>query len=509
MTRLPSIVALAFVALLSLRSLPEVQAASAANPLLEPWRGPLGGLPRFDLVKVEDFRPAFDTAMAQQRREVAAIATHPAPPSFTNTIVALERSGQAFNRVIRFYGVWRGSLSTPAVQALEREMQPLLAAYSDELTQNRPLYLRIEAVYTSKARLSAEQRRLVWVYRSSFVKRGAQLDGPAKLRVARINQDLAKLHTQFSQNLLADEDERMLQVSDAGDLVGMTQETIEAARAEAVRRGVAGAWVFPNTRSAIEPLLARASQRSLRERAYTMWTKRGDNGDAHDNNAIVTRILALRDERAKLLGFESHAHWKLSDTMAGTPQRALDLMLQAWRPATAAVARDVALMQKLVDGEHGGFAIQPWDYRYYAEKLRKASYDLDRDELRPYLQLDRVRQAMFWAAGRLYGLRFVPVAGVPVYHRDVSVYAVLDCKGARVGLWYFDPYAREGKHSGAWMSSYRRQARLDGAVTPIVSNNSNFVRAAAGQPVTISWDDAVTMFHEFGHALHGLLSSKG
>ncbi|HEV8690177.1 MAG TPA: M3 family metallopeptidase, partial [Ideonella sp.] len=354
----------------------------------------------------------------------------------------------------------------------------------------------------------------VWVYRTAFVKNGATLNAAGKRRVAQINQRLATLYTDFSQNLLADEEGQGLPIADQADLAGLSDADIEAAAQEARRRGQPGRWVIANTRSAMEPFLARSPNRGLREQGWRLWVNRGDNGDAHDNNKIVQEVLALRAERVKLQGFASYAHWKLSDSMAQQPQAAMDLMLKVWGPAAAQVRHQIEGAQKLVDAEAkaGGptFTIQPWDYRYYAEKLRQAEYDFDVGELMPYLQLSKVRDAMFWAAGQLYGLRFEPVHDVPLFHPDVTAYKVLGADGKLVGLWYFDPYAREGKNSGAWMGSYRAQQRMDpkvGEVLPIVSNNANFKRGKPGQPVLITWDDAVTMFHEFGHALHGLCSN--
>jgi peptidyl-dipeptidase Dcp len=485
--------------------------AEPALALAAPWPGAHGGLPPFDRVRVEDFEPALVAAMAEQRREVALITARKAAPTFANTVVALERSGQRLDRVRRVYWVWSSSLSTPPFEAVERRMAPLLAAFDDELVQNTRLFARIQAVAAAPAaqRLPPEQQRLLWLWRTRFVKGGAQLDAAGKQRVAAINQRLALLYTTFAQNQRADEQEQALVIDDAAGLAGLSAADIAAAAAEAGRRGLAGRWAIANTRSAMEPLLSRASRRDLREQAWRLFTARGDNGGAHDNNGVVAEILALRAERSHLLGYASFADWQLTDTMAREPQAVLNLLLQVWRPALAQVQRDVAAMQKIADAEAGGPAppIAPWDYRYYAEKLRKAAYDLDLDELTPYLQLDRVREAMFWAAGRLYGLRFVPVSGVPVFHPDVSVWEVTDGGGHHVGLWYFDPWARPGKSSGAWMNSYRAQGRLDAPVSAIVSNNANFIRGAAGAPVTISWDDAVTMFHEFGHALHGLASN--
>jgi peptidyl-dipeptidase Dcp len=482
--------------------------AKPRNPLLVEWSGAHGGYPPLARVRVEDFQPAFDAAMAQKRREIAAITSNRSAPSFANTILALEQSGAAFDRVRVLFNLWGGSLNTPPFQRVKQEMAPRLAAFDDELVQNEALYKRIAAVNSSPemARLNAEQKRLVWSYHTQFVKQGAAVDAGQKPRLAQINQSLASLQTRFGQNQLADEAKPGLVITDGADLAGLSASQIAAAADEAERRGLRGQWVIANTRSAMEPFLSASSRRNLRELGWRTWTRRGDNGDENDNNAIVSQILSLRAERAHLLGYPTFAHWQLTDTMAAEPAKTMALMQAVWQAAIAQVRIDVAAMQKLVDAEQGGFSIQAWDYRYYAEKLRKSQYDIDIDELRPYLQLDRVREAMFWAAGKLYGLRFIQVRDVPVFHPDTTVYEVTDQRRRRIGLWYFDPYAREGKNSGAWMMSYRAQRRSGGVVTPIVSNNANFTRGQRGRPVLISWDDANTMFHEFGHALHGLNS---
>jgi peptidyl-dipeptidase Dcp len=484
-------------------------AAPGASPLLAPWTGPYGGVPAFDTVKVADFEPALNAAMAMNLKEIDAIAGNPAAPTFDNTIVAMEKAGKPLTRLIAIYGIWSGNMNTPDFQAVDTKMSPLLAAFSDKITQNAKLFARIDAVYNSpaKAKLTAEQRRLVWSYWNDFTQQGAKLSPADKAKLSEVNQQLASLYTKFSQNELADEENDALVLTGKDQLAGLPQAQIDGyAEDAAAHKLPAGQWRVANTRSAAEPFLTYASDRALREKAFRMWTSRGDKGGATDNNAIVTQILKLRAEKGRLLGYPTYAHWHLADTMAKTPDNAMKLEMAMWWPAVAQVHKDVAEMQKIVDAEHGGFAIQPWDYRYYAEKLRKAKYDLDLNEVKPYLQLDHVREAMFYAAGRLYNLTFTKVEGLPVYQGDVTVYEVKR-GGQHVGLWYFDPYARAGKNSGAWMNAYREQSRFEGEVPTIVSNNANFVKAAPGQPVLISWDDANTMFHEFGHALHGLNSN--
>lgn len=480
------------------------------NPLLAKWTGPYGGVPPFDKVRVADFKPALEAAMTENLSEIERIAADTAAPTFENTIAALERAGHTFDRVTTFYGIWSSNMNGPEFQTVQREMAPRLAALSDKITQNEALFRRIETVYNSpaKKKLTAEQQRLTWLYYTNFVRSGAKLDAKAKARLSEINQQLAGLYTRFSQNLLADETDQFLVIKDEAELAGLPQSLRDAAAAAATTKKVSGAWVITNTRSSIDPFLTYSDRRELREKAWRMFINRGDNGDAHDNNAIITEILQLRAERAKLLGFPTHAHWRLENTMAKTPERAVELMEAVWKPAVARVHEEVADMQALADKEGAKIKIEPWDYRYYQEKVRKARYDLDQNEVKPYLQLEKLREGIFWVAGELFNFKFTPVTDVPVYHPDVRVWEVTDkTSGKRVGLWYFDPYAREGKRSGAWMNAYRSQERMDGEITTIVSNNANFVKGKPGETLLVSWDDATTMFHEFGHALHGLSSS--
>ncbi len=482
--------------------------SAAAAVLLAPWTGPYGGVPPFDKVEVAGFEPALTAAMAMEKQEIDAIAADPAPPTFDNTIVALERAGAALRRVDAVYHLWTANLKTPEVKAVEAAMSPRLSAFDDSIVQNATLFARIDAVHSSpdiKA-LTPEQQRLVEKYWKSYTRNGARLSPADKAKLTAVNQQLAGLQTQFSQNELADEEQMALVLDGKAQLAGVPQAIVDGYAADAAAHGAPGKWRIANTRSAVEPFLVYASDRGLRHKAFAMWTSRGDTGGATDNNAIVTRILALRAEKARLLGYPTYADWHLADTMAKTPQAALDLSMKVWWPAVAQVHKDVSAMQRIVDAEQGGFQIAPWDYRYYAEKLRHAQYDLDMNRVKPYLALDHVRDAMFYAANRLYGFTFTPVTDVPVFHADVTVYKVTGRDGQFVGLWYFDPYARAGKSSGAWMTSYRTQSTFDGPVTVIVSNNANFVHAPAGQRVLISFDDAGTMFHEFGHALHGLAS---
>ena len=482
--------------------------AHVDNPLLAPWTGPYGGVPPFDKVKVELFKPALEAAMAEQLAEVDRIANDPASPTFENTLAALERSGRALDRVGTIFGIYGSTMSTPDFQKVQEEMAPKLAAFSDQITQNEKLFKRIAAVYEARegAGLTPEQKRLAWLDYTNFVRAGARLDPAAKKRLSEINQRLAALYTKFGQNLLADEADYVLFLDKESDLAGLPGSLRSAAAAAAEQRGQKGKWAVLNTRSSMEPFLTYSDRRDLREKVWRTFYSRGDHGDAHDNNAIITEILKLRAERARLLGYETHAHWRLENTMAGTPERALQLMEAVWKPAVARVREEVADMQAIAEKEGARIKIEPWDYRYYAEKVRKARYDLDQNEVKPYLQLEKLREGMFWVAGQLFGFTFTPVEGVPVYQADMRVYKVTDPAGKLVGLWYFDPYARTGKNSGAWMNSYRSQERFEREITTIVSNNTNFVKGPPGEPILISWDDATALFHEFGHALHGLNS---
>lgn len=480
------------------------------NPLLAEWVGPYGGVPPFDKVQVALFKPALESAMAENLSDIDKIASQSMAPTFENTIVPLEQAGRTFDRVSTVFGIWSSTMSSPDFQAVQREMAPRLAKFNDQITQNEPLFKRIESIYNSpeKKKLSGEQQRLVWLYYTNFVRAGARLDGKAKARLTEINQQLASLFTKFSNNVLFEEDNQFVTLKSEDELKGLPQSVRDAESSSAVVKKQPGTWVIMNTRSSVEPFLTYSDRRDLREKVWRMFIMRGDNGGEHDNNATISQILQLRAERAKLLGYQTHAHWRLENAMAKTPERAMDLMMQVWKPAVTRVHEEVADMQALADKDGSGIKIEPWDYRYYMERVRKAKYDLDQNEVKPYLQLDKLVEAIHWVAGELFNFKFTPAANVPVAHPDIRVWEVTDkTSGKLIGLWYFDPYARAGKRSGAWMNAYRTQERINGEITTIVSNNANFVKGKPGEPMLISWDDATTMFHEFGHALHGLNSN--
>lgn len=503
------VAAIALVVLGNISSRGSAATSADPNPLLSEWSGPYGGLPPFDQVKIEFFKPALEAAMAENLSEIDKIANDSAPPTFENTIVAMEKAGQMLDRVGTIYNVWQSTMSSPDFQVVQREMAPKLAAFSDKITQNEKLFKRIETVYNSpdKKKLNGEQQRLVWFDYTNFVRSGAKLDAKSKARLTEINQQLATLFTKFSNNVLWEEGNQFVQIKNEADLAGLPPSVRDAAAAAAAEKKQEG-WLIINTRSSVEPFLTFSDRRDLREKVWRMFIMRGDNGDEHDNNATISQILQLRAERAKLLGYQTHAHWRVENQMAKTPERAMDLMMAVWKPAVQRVHEEVADMQALADKEGAKITIEPWDYRYYMEKVRKAKYDLDQNEVKPYLQLDKLRDAIHWVAGELFNFKFTPAPNVPVAHPDIKVWEVTDrTTGKHIGLWYFDPFARPGKRSGAWMNAYRSQERVNGEITTIVSNNANFVKGKPGEPVLISWEDATTMFHEFGHALHGLNSN--
>ena len=480
------------------------------NPLLKSWSGPYGGVPDFKAYKVSDFQPAIEFAIKEKLQEIDAIVNNPEKPTFKNTIEALELSGEKLDRIHAVYGIYRSNLSTPEFNVVDTEMSPKLAEINDKLYQNEKLFSRIETLYKSdeKENLTKEQQRLLWLHYTDFVREGAELNEANKDKVAKINQELAGLFTAFSQKLLAEENNQYIELNTEADFDGLPEEFKNAAIAEAKERNLNVLGCIGNTRSSIEPFLTFSNRRNLREKAFDIFVKRGDNKNENDTNEILVSILRLRAEKAKILGFKNFAEWSLSNKMAKDPQKTLDLMNSVWKPAVEKVKNDVSAMQEMVDNEGGDFKIQPWDYRFYAEKVRKAQYDLDQNEIKQYLQLENLREGMFWVAGELFDLGFKQLFDVPVYHADVRVWEVNNKNtGEPIGLWYFDPYARVGKRSGAWMNSHRDQQKIKGNVLPIVSNNCNFIKGNSDEAVLISWDDATTLFHEFGHALHGLCSN--
>ena len=484
-----------------------IQEVETGNVLLDKWAGPFGGVPPWDKADVSTMSASLNTAFDMARAEIVKIADNKSAANFDNTIVAMEKSGAALSRSATVFFVHAGNLNKGEIPNILKEMSPKFAAFNDEINQNPVLFARVKSVYDNMDELNTEQKRLVKNYYDGFVRQGATLNDEDKAEMSKINSRLATLTNQFGQNVLHDEEGYVTFIEDEAGLAGLPGwlKTSMASAAKANEKE--GQWAITNTRSSMDPFLTYSDNRAMREKVWNTYYNRGDNGDEWDNNAIITEILQLRDQRAKLLGFKTHAHWKLENQMARTPENAIALMEKVWPHAIGRAKEEVAEMQAIADSEGVFIKIAPWDYRYYAEKVRKAKYDLDLNEVKPYMQMEKLREGMFWAAGEVYGFQFKQVEDVPVFHEDVRVWEVTNADGSHAGLWYFDPYARSGKRSGAWMNAYRTQQKLDGKpTTVIVSNNSNFVKGEPGKPVLISWDDAETLFHEFGHALHGLNS---
>jgi peptidyl-dipeptidase Dcp len=484
-------------------------ATPANNILLAEWTGPYDGVPPWDQVRPELFPGAFQVAIDEQNREVLAIANNPEPPTFANTIEALERAGQRLDRVGSIFGVMSGNMSSPAYQALQREWGPRLAAAGDAIVLNPALFQRVRAVYEARtsAGLNAQQQRLVTRRYDGFVRRGANLNAEQKQQLSAYNQELARLFAQFSEKVLADE-ETFIAVSEP-DLAGVPADVRNAAAAAARARNLpAGQFAIVNTRSAVDPVLTFGDNRAVRERIWRAFVNRGDNGGTNDTNATIAQIVRVRADRARLLGFASHAAWRMQDTMAGTPERAQELMMRVWPAAVARVHEEVRDQQAMADRLGHHITIEPWDYRYYMEKVRQDRYNLSQEELKPYFELSNMINGMFHMAGQLYGLRFNEITGqIPVWQSDVRTWRVTDRAGHDVGVFYGDMFARTGKRSGAWMTSYRTRSSLLGDNIVLSSNNNNFTKPGPGEPVLISLDDAETLFHEFGHAIHSYLSN--
>jgi peptidyl-dipeptidase Dcp len=471
------------------------------NPLLEAWSTPFG-LPPFDAICTEDYAPAFKQAMTDHLAEITAIADNPEPPSFANTIEALERSGRSLRRVCGVFDNLTASLGGEALERLDTEFSPQLARHWTNIALNPAIFSRVAALFRNiEALLLAEdQRRLLQRVHRNLLRAGAALQPEAKARMAEISERLAVLHTQFGQNVLYDEREWTLSLGSA-DLAGLPDFVIEGAAQAAQERGLPG-HAITLSRSLIEPFLTFSARRDLRRAAHAAWTARGAHAGLHDNRPLIPEILALRAERARLLGYGNFAELHLADTMAGTIPAVQHLLGEVWEPAKRKAAAERERLQAAAGAEGMNDALQAWDWRYYAEKVRAADYAIDETEMKAYFKLENLQQAAFDTASRLFGLSFTPLPDAPVYHPDVRVYEVRE-GDAHVGLFVTDHFARPDKRSGAWMSSFRDQENFDAAISPIIINNNNFVKSA---PTLLSFDDAETLFHEFGHALHGLLS---
>lgn len=476
------------------------------NILLQEWTGPYGGVPAFDKMKVEDLTEAITKGMEMHLKEIDAIASNPEPATFENTIEEMERAGQPLDRAFNYYSIFSGNMSSPEFRDIQGELSPKISEYSSKITQNAALFQRIKAVYdaSQSTPLEADQQRVVDLTYKRFEMNGAELSPEKKERYAAISKELSSLYTEFSNNVLHDEENYITYLTE-DQLGGLSEGFIKSAAKMAADNGEEGKYAITNTRSSIDPFLTYSTERALRQQVWENFYSRGDNGDEYDNNQLIAEILRLRREKVELLGYSNYAEWRLQNRMAKTPENAMGLMEAVWPAAIGRVAEEVADMQAVADRNGDKITIEPWDYRFYAEKVRQEKYDLDSEEVKQYLQLDKLTEAMHYVAGRLFDFEFTPVAQgtVPVFHEDMKVWEVTNkVTGENVGLWYLDPYARQGKRSGAWATTYRSYTTFDGKKNVLASNNSNFVEPAPGEALLVSWDDATTFFHEFGHALH-------
>ena len=477
------------------------------NPLLQQWTTPFG-LPPFGEIKLENFKPTFYEAFRVQRREIDAIAENDEAPDFANTIEALERAGKLLRQASAVFFNLSGAHTNEGLQEIERDVAPQFASEAMETLLNARLFARIDTLFAAmdKLGLNAEQARVLERYHTMFVRAGAKLKGKDREAMNAINQRLAVLGTQFSQNILQDESAYELVLDDESDFAGLPDFLIASARRAAADRGHDGKYVITLSRSSIEPFLQFSDRRDLREQAFQAWISRGEGGGSSDNRDIVVETLKLRAERAKLLGYDTYAAFKLDDQMAKTPAAARNLLMDVWQPARDRAVEECEDLQKLVGEEGSNFDVEAWDWRYYSQKVRKKDHDIDEAEIKPYLQLDQIIKAAFDTANRLFGLGFTELEDMPVYHEDVRVFEVRDRSGEHVGIFIGDYFARPSKRSGAWMSNYRPQQKLEGNIRPIIVNVMNFAKGAQGEASLLTFDDARTLFHEFGHGLHGLLS---
>jgi peptidyl-dipeptidase Dcp len=477
------------------------------NPLLQPWPDDLG-LPPYAAIQASHFEPAFDAALAEHRAEIERIATATELPTFENTAAALDRSGRLLARIEPVFRGLCNSHTSPELQAIDLRLAPRLAAHTSAIQRDPRLFARLDALVLRGGALGldAEQRRLLGRLHLDARLAGAQLAPAARERLGQIVERQAALMTQFAQNVLGEEQQCLWLESEA-DLAGLPAPLRDAARAAAAERGRPQAWAITLSRSSVVPFTTFSERRDLRERAFKLWKGRGANPGEFDNRPAAAELLALRAEQAKLLGYASFADYALADRMAGTPSAVFDLLHAVWEPAKRRAAQEQAALEAIAREEGGPTKLEPWDWRFYAERVRRSRYALDDAEVKPYFALDRMLAALFDCAQRLFGVRFVERPEAPRYHPDVRVFEAQRADGSRVGAFVFDNFSRSTKRSGAWMSALRWQSKSGGEVLPIIVNNSNFSKGAPGAPVLLSLDDVRTLFHEFGHGLHGLLSN--
>jgi peptidyl-dipeptidase Dcp len=506
MKPLNTILLLVVITLISCNETKEPTEINSENTLLQEWTGPFGGVPAFDQMNLEDIKPAFEKAMELNLAEIDEITANTEAPTFENTIVPMEKAGSALDRINRYYGIWSANISSPEFREIQGEMAPILSDFRSKISQNEALFKRVKTVYDNsvKSPLEDDQQRVVLLTYEGFAMNGAELDAEKKKRYAEINKELSSLYTKFANNILADEENYVVYL-DENQLGGLSESFVKSMAKIASDKGQEGKYAIPNTRSYMSPFLTYSTEREIRKQVWTNYYSRADNGDEFDNKDLIAEILKLRKERVGLLGYDNYGDWRLQNRMAKTPENAMNLMNAVWPAAIARVKEEVADMQAIAAKIGDKITIEPWDYRYYAEKVRKEKYDLDSDEVKQYLQLDKLTEALFYVASEVFNFNFTPVeeGTVPVFHEDVKVWEVTDkTSGEHIGLWYLDPFARPGKRSGAWATTYRSHSTFDGKKNVLGSNNSNFVKPAPGEALLVSWDDATTFLHEFGHALH-------
>jgi len=478
------------------------------NPFFLDWNTPFG-VPPFDQIKIEHYLPAFARFIQQHDRQIDKIVAQAAAPTFENTIAALDRSGGRLDRVDHVFSAMHSAMTNPELERIAEKVAPMLSKHQDAILLNERLFARVKKVHDTRDSLDLdpEQHKLVEEIYKRFVRGGALLPPEQKKHLQELNARLAELTLQFGQNVLKENNRFELVIDRREDLAGLPANVIAAAAEAGTERGHDGKWVFTLHKPSLIPFLQYSERRALREKIYRAYFERGNHNDKLDNKKILAEIVALRTERAQLLGFATHADYVLDDCMAKRPENVYKLLEQVWTPALAKARQEVVEMQKIIDGEGGDFKLQSWDWWYYAEKVKKSKYDLDEEMLRPYFELDNVRKGAFAVASRLYGLQFIPRDDLPIYHKDVSAFQVQDATGKHVGILYVDYFPRASKRGGAWMSEFRMQWKQDGKnIRPVIYNVGNFSKPTADKPSLLSFEEVRTLFHEFGHALHGLSS---
>jgi len=485
------------------------QGQEPSNPFFSVYSTPFQ-VPPFNLIAIEHYAPAFERGIEEQKKEIEAITSNPQAPNFENTILAFDKSGELLTKVSSVFYSLNSANTSPEMQKVARVISPLVTAHRDNINLNDKLFQRIKAVYTKRdsLKLDSLQKRTVEKYYNDFVRNGANLDEAAKARLREINQQLSELGLHFGENLLAETNKNFkLVIDNPADLDGLPKDIVDAAAITAKEFGLEGKWVFTLQKPSMIPFLQYAKNRNLREKLYTGYAMRCNNNDEFDNKSIMLQIVNLRAEKAKLLGYKTYADYSISNNMAKTPEAVYDFLNQVMEPALIAATRDRDDMQAIINREGGTFKLAPWDWWYYAEKLKKEKFNLDESELKPYFKLENVRDGMFYVANQLYGITFTRRTDLPIYHPDVEVFEVKNETGAHIGLLYLDYFPRAGKRVGAWCGRFRQQTYENGKrITPIVTMVTNFTPPTGNTPALLTWDEVTTLFHEFGHALHGLFT---